>query len=193
MTPRQTRNMARFMTMTMTRKAKLAKKAKHTKHKKVSERTQRNLDNMNDSAKCLLPFLCNYVASTKSDWNYITPLEFYEKYYKQIDKKDADFVLVDLRKAEEYEKMHIKGSINIFWLDLLKNENLARLPKDKTIFLICYVGHTSSQAMVLLKLLGYKVVSIKFGYGISPVVGVPVAGWSNYRFPVDGGACKAKA
>jgi len=50
--------------------------------------------------------------------------------------------------------------------------------------LICYVGHTSSQALVLLKMLGYKVVAVKFGYGKSPVFGVPVAGWLNYNFPV---------
>jgi rhodanese-related sulfurtransferase len=91
--------------------------------------------------------------------------------------------LLDLRSKEEYDKMHIKGSHNIFWLDLLQDENIVKLPKNKTIFLICYVGHTSSQAMVLLKLLGYKVVSIKFGYGISPVFEVPVAGWTNYKYP----------
>ena len=45
------------------------------------------------------------------------------------------------------------------------------------------MGHTSSQAMVLLKLLGYKVVSIKFGYGIAPVFEVPVAGWVAMRYP----------
>ena len=39
--------------------------------------------------------------------------------------------------------------------------------------------------MVLLKLLGYDVVSIKFGYGISPSFGIPVAGWLSYGFPVD--------
>jgi hypothetical protein len=38
--------------------------------------------------------------------------------------------------------------------------------------------------MTLLKLLGYNVVSIKFGYGLSPVMGVPIAGWLDYRFPV---------
>jgi hypothetical protein len=37
--------------------------------------------------------------------------------------------------------------------------------------------------MTLLKLLGYQVVSIKYGYGISPVKGVPVAGWLDYGFP----------
>lgn len=128
----------------------------------------------------MLEQLRTYIQDTKDDWNYITPLQFYEDYYLKKKK----YFLFDLRKKEEYNKFHIRGAKNIFWLDLLKDENLAKLPKDKTIFLICYVGHTSSQAMVLLKLLGYNVVSIKFGYGISPVFKVPVAGWTQYNLPL---------
>ena len=36
----------------------------------------------------------------------------------------------------------------------------------------------------MLKMLGYKVVSIKFGYGTSPAVGVPIAGWIQYKLPL---------
>jgi rhodanese-related sulfurtransferase len=71
----------------------------------------------------------------------------------------------------------------IYWLNILDEHNLKRLPKNKQIFLICYVGHTSSQVMTLLKLLGYNVISIKFGYG-SPIKTVKVAGWLDYNFPV---------
>jgi hypothetical protein len=39
--------------------------------------------------------------------------------------------------------------------------------------------------MTLLKLIGYDVISIKFGYGVSPVKGVPVAGWLDYGFPTE--------
>lgn len=123
--------------------------------------------------------LSNYLMDTKDDWNYITPLDYYNKYYL----KDGNHVLVDLRKADDYRKWHIKGAKNIYWLEILEKKNLDKLPIDQTIFLICYVGHTSSQVMTLLKLLGYTVVSIKFGYGVSPVKGVPVAGWNNYGLP----------
>jgi len=91
--------------------------------------------------------------------------------------------LIDLRDEKEYKKMHIKGSKNIYWLDILDEKNLKRLPKDRLIVLICYVGHTSSQILTLLKMLGYNVISIKYGYGLSPVKGVPVAGWTDYGFP----------
>lgn len=123
-----------------------------------------------------------YVKNTKSDWNYITPVDFYTNYYLK-PSTSKNYMLIDLRKQADYKKSHIKGAKNIFWLDLFDSSNLKKLPKDKKIFLICYVGHTSSQVMTLLKLLGYDVVSIKFGYGISPVKGIPVAGWIDYGLP----------
>ena len=136
----------------------------------------------NKKNNSLLSLLQKYIQNTKDDWNYITPYDFYHKYYMN-KKKYKSIYLLDLRKAEEFQKFHIKGAKNIFWLDLLQPQNLKKLPKKKRIFLICYVGHTSSQTMTLLKLLGYKVTSIKFGYGISPSFEVPIAGWLDYHYP----------
>jgi len=122
----------------------------------------------------------SYIRNTQNDWRYITPLDFYNKYHLS---KDKDYLLIDLRKPADYQKFHIDGSINIFWLNIFDDINLQKLSRDKKIFLICYVGHTSSQVMTLLQLLGYNVTSIKYGYGVSPVNNVPVAGWLDYKFP----------
>ena len=126
--------------------------------------------------------LRNYLHSIKDDWNYITPIDFYNKYY--LKQKEKDYYLIDLRSRAEYKKGHIKGSKNIYWLNILDEKNLKKIPKSKPIFLICYVGHTSSQVLTLLKLLGYNVISIKYGYGISPIKLVPVAGWLDYGLPI---------
>lgn len=128
----------------------------------------------------LLEKLRNFLDKTKDDWNYILP----EDFKKQID--DKDFFIVDLRRPEDFKKGHIPGAVNIFWLDILEEENLKKLPKDKKIVLYCYVGHTSSQALVILKLLGYDVIALKFGLGISPTKGIPVAGWTDYGFKLKG-------
>jgi len=126
--------------------------------------------------------LRNYLHSTKDDWNYITAIDFYNKYY--IKQKDKEYYLIDLRSKAEYKKGHIKGSKNIYWLNILDKKNLNKIPKNKPIFLICYVGHTSSQILTLLKLLGYNVISIKYGYGISPIKNIPIAGWLDYGLPI---------
>ena len=140
----------------------------------IKNRTRKNKPQIESSQ------LRNYLQTTKDDWNYITPVEFYNKYYM----KKKPYFLVDLRDKEAYNAGHVKGAINIFWLNILDPDNLKKLPKPEPIFLICYVGHTSSQILTLLKLLKYNVVSIKFGYGQSPVKGVPVAGWLNYGYPL---------
>lgn len=128
----------------------------------------------------MLSSLRNFLKKTKNDWNYITPVDYYKNFLGK-----NDHVLIDLRHKDDFDKFHIKNAMNIYWLDLLNDENLSKIHKNQKIFLICYLGHTSSQALVLLKLLGYDVTSIKFGYGKSPVFCVPVAGWLSYNFPVE--------
>jgi rhodanese-related sulfurtransferase len=129
---------------------------------------------------CDLNKLKEYLNKTKDDWNYIIPIDFYNQYYL----KNKDYLLIDLRNKKEYKKMHIKGAKNIYWLDILDDKYLKKLPKDRPIFLICYVGHTSSQVLTLLKILGYNVVSIKYGYGMSPNKNIPIGGWLDYGLPV---------
>ena len=50
--------------------------------------------------------LRNYLHNTKDDWNYITPIDFYNNYYL----KKKDYFLIDLRSEKEYKQMHVKGS-----------------------------------------------------------------------------------
>lgn len=127
----------------------------------------------------LLKSLTEFVKNTKDDWNYITP--------EELNKKDkSKLFLLDIRDKEAYGKDHIKNAKNIFWMDLLKEENLKKLPTNKKIILICYVGHTASQMLVALRLLGFDVMALKFGMGISPVEGVPVAGWKDFGFETVG-------
>tara|TARA_Y100000310_G_scaffold310501_1_gene355816 strand:- start:270 stop:701 length:432 start_codon:yes stop_codon:yes gene_type:complete len=118
-----------------------------------------------------------FLENTGDDWNYIIPTQL-----KSDVITGKDHFLLDTRKPEDYAKGHIEGAVNIFWLDLLKNDNLKRLPKNKRINICCYVGHTASQVLVILSMLGFDVKVLKFGMGKSPAIGVPVAGWENYGF-----------
>ena len=126
----------------------------------------------------------NYLQSTKDDWNYILP----QQLYKALVANHPPCFLLDVRRKGDYLKGHIAGSVNIFWLDLFKPENLKRLPKrDCLIVIICYLGHTASQVLTLLKLLGYSAVVLKFGMGLTPIKGVEIKGWTQYGYPVEVG------
>ena len=133
-----------------------------------------NQDNIDPQ---MLEKLSKFVDSIEDDWNFIIPTEL------KVDlMKGKNYFLLDTRKSDDYAKGHIEGTTNIFWLDILKPENLKRLPRDRRIIICCYVGHTASQVLVMLRLLGFDARLLKFGMGRSPVVGVPVAGWENYGF-----------
>lgn len=67
---------------------------------------------------------------------------------KKMDKGDNGYVLVDLRSAQEYEKEHVVGAINIpaykdpehsayDEVDRIVGE-FAKLPKEKEIIVYCY-------------------------------------------------------
>jgi len=121
-----------------------------------------------------------YLSKVNRRWNYITPRDFYHKWFLSSKMH----TVIDLRRSKDFRRFHIPGAINIFWLDILKH--LDKIPRDIPVFLICYVGHTSSQTLVLLHMLGYSNVrAIKFGYGISPSFEVPVAGWTQYNYPLS--------
>ena len=128
----------------------------------------------------LMEALNTFIESTDDDWNFILPIDLEEEL-----KEKHNLFLLDVRRPEDFCKGHIKGAVNIFWLDILKPENLSKLPRDKEIVIICYVGHTASQTLVLLRLLGYKAVVLKFGMGHSPMKGVPISGWLNFNFDVE--------
>lgn len=133
--------------------------------------------NEEDAQSHIHKSLLKYIKDVDSKWNYITP--------KELKGKESKYFILDIRDKDAYKKGHIKGAKNIFWMDLLKEDNIDKLPKDKTILLVCYVGHTASQMLLALSLLGYNVKSLKFGMGQSPVEGVPVAGWTDYGYSVS--------
>ena len=129
----------------------------------------------------LLKLFQDFLKETEENWNYMLPTELNE-----IIKKGnaSDFFLLDVRKPEDFHKEHIPGTVNIFWLDILKEENLNTLPVDKEIIVICYLGHTSSQLLVMLSMLGYRCRSLKFGMGKSPDSNIEIKGWLDYDYPV---------
>ncbi|MAG52525.1 MAG: hypothetical protein CMH62_01020 [Nanoarchaeota archaeon] len=67
---------------------------------------------------------------------------------KAMDKGDSNFILVDLRSDEEYEREHIVGAINIpAYRDPYTSAygdverivgEFSKLPKDKEIIVYCY-------------------------------------------------------
>lgn len=81
---------------------------------------------------------------------------------RQIARDDwKDFYVIDARDAEQYQKEHIPGAVNINWRQVLARR--AELPKNKSILLYCNSGTLSAQGAFALKLAGVENVLILQG------------------------------
>ncbi|MCD6454590.1 MAG: rhodanese-like domain-containing protein [Candidatus Aminicenantes bacterium] len=124
-----------------------------------------------DRAEIIRLALDNYLTTTPENWRIVKNTWLKEK----LDKKDTgDIFILDIRDPEDFQKEHIQGAVNIPFKVLAKEENLKKLPKDKTIVIVCVTGHSASMANVVLNLLGYKADTMKYG----------VNGWKEAGFPV---------
>lgn len=82
-----------------------------------------------------------------------------------IETKARDFLVVDVSpEAKSYNAGHIPGAIHIPYYKMLLPENIKKLPKDKKIVLVCATGQLQNLPVVPLRLLGYEVYSMPFGY-----------------------------
>lgn len=60
------------------------------------------------------------------------------------DTVPADIVFVDVRSAEQFEKGHLPGAINVHYSDDSMDES--KIPSDKLAILYCNTGMTSTEA-----------------------------------------------
>ena len=83
--------------------------------------------------------------------------------YKQVSMEDglelmeadSDYILLDVRRDDEFEEGHIPGAINIP-NESIGTEEIAELPdKNQTIYVYCRSGNRSKQALQKLVNLGY--------------------------------------
>ena len=89
-------------------------------------------------------------------------VDLYEN-FNDGDTSNDPFIL-SVRKAEHYALGHIPGAVNIGIANLFTKENLAKLPdNNQQIVVVCYTGHTASQATSLLNLNGYNATALMWG------------------------------
>ena len=105
-----------------------------------------------------------------------------EKTYRQITMEEAvtmmeeetEYIILDVRTAQEYSEKHIPGAINIA-NEVIGTEDIPELPdKDQLILVYCRSGNRSKQASEKLVKLGYTNI-VEIG-GINSWSGETVTG-----------------
>jgi rhodanese-related sulfurtransferase len=76
---------------------------------------------------------------------------------------ENDPYIISLRAAEDYAKGHIPGAVNMSVKELFTLDNLATIPPDGDVVVVCYTGQTAGQATAALNMLGYEAYSLLYG------------------------------
>ena len=102
----------------------------------------------------LLIYSCQIFESTEI--NEISDAQFTEI-------QDSDYILVDVRTAEEYESGHIQDAVNFdFYSESFQNDILT-LDKSSSIILYCRTQNRSTKTANYLKENGYKQITVIVG------------------------------
>lgn len=81
---------------------------------------------------------------------------------EQIPAEDwKNIYVIDTRDAEQFQKDHIPGAVNIDWRKVLGQRS--KLPHNKMVLLYCNAGTLSSQAAMALRVSGMENVRILQG------------------------------
>jgi rhodanese-related sulfurtransferase len=85
------------------------------------------------------------------------------------------YTVYDIRSAADFATNHIKNAKNVVLKDVITTTETLGLAKDAKILVVCYTGQTAGQAVMALRLLGWKNAAVlKWG----------MAGWnSTYQGP----------
>lgn len=80
--------------------------------------------------------------------------------YKNLQANPNGYFLMDVRAPNTtkagpgYQQGHIKGAVNIPYSTV--GQQLAKIPKNKPVIVICYTGQLANQTSAVLRILGYK-------------------------------------
>ena len=71
-------------------------------------------------------------------------------------ERTPENLLIDVRTAEEYEKSHISGALNISVLSDDFKEKINEFQKQAPVFIYCRFGKRSKKAAIQTDSLGFK-------------------------------------
>lgn len=88
----------------------------------------------------------------------LRPCQITTKDILEMIKKKEEFLILDIRTPAETKLIAPvwKGSLIIPMHELFKPENLAKLPKDQKIAVLCHTGDRAAAATIALRAVGFS-------------------------------------
>lgn len=115
--------------------------------------------------------------------------------YREAAKDGGKGVfVVSIQRPEDYGAGHVPGAVNIPFNQIASKESLAKLPKDRKIVVVCYIGHMAASATLMLNQVGYEAYDLRFGTlgwndeteGLGKLKAFMLSMTENRNYPVEG-------
>lgn len=81
---------------------------------------------------------------------------------KEIFETNGNYIILDVRRADEFSEGHIPGAINIANEEISNTEPVGLPDKNQTVYVYCRSGNRSKLASAKLAAMGYTNI-IEFG------------------------------
>lgn len=102
--------------------------------------------------------------------------------------------VVSIQRPEDYALGHVPGAVNIPYTQIATMESLAKLPTDRKIVVVCYIGHIGAAVTLMLNQLGYDAYDLRFGTmgwndtteGLGKMKGFLLSLGQDNNYPVEG-------
>lgn len=114
---------------------------------------------------------------------------------REVSKDGGQGVfVVSIQRPEDYAAGHVPGAVNIPFNQIASKESLGKLPKDRKIVVVCYIGHMAASATLMLNQLGYEAYDLRFGTlgwndeteGLGKMKAFMLGMTENRNYPVEG-------
>ena len=76
--------------------------------------------------------------------------------FDEMIKLDKSSIIIDVRTPEEFNKGHLRNSLNVNWFDDNFDDNIDIFSKDLPVFVYCLSGGRSAKANEKIRSLGFK-------------------------------------
>ena len=76
--------------------------------------------------------------------------------FDEMIKLDKSSIIIDVRTPEEFNKGHLRNSLNVNWFDNNFDDNIDIFSKDLSVFVYCLSGGRSAKANEKIRSLGFK-------------------------------------
>ena len=94
------------------------------------------------------------ITSSTTDVPTITTQDAYRLIQNNLD--DPDFVILDVRTADEFNSGHIAGAVNLDYYSSEFRTNVGKLDKSKQYLVYCRTGIRGAASVLIMQDLGFK-------------------------------------